>query len=108
MITLYLIDHGLLSKPSLYWSDFLEQNRGAYYYALTSVRVSNDLAHWVKFFLTAIVETMERLNTLSFMNHASAALVVEQSIHCYNHKRLHSTIEYLTPSQKRMELLNAA
>ncbi|VAW74757.1 Mobile element protein [hydrothermal vent metagenome] len=50
----------------------------------------------------------ERLNGLSFMNHAYASSVVDQYIYFYNHKRLHSTIEYLTPSQKRMELLNAA
>ncbi|WP_215607175.1 Fic family protein [Leptothoe spongobia] len=38
-------------------SDFFERHRGAYYDALTVVRSSNDLMHWVKFFLTAVVET---------------------------------------------------
>lgn len=57
LITLYLVDKGLLHKPALYLSDFFERNRGAYYDALTVVRSSNDLLHWLRFFLTAVVET---------------------------------------------------
>lgn len=57
LITLYLVDKGLLHKPALYLSDFFERNRGAYYDALTVVRSSNDLVHWLRFFLTAVVET---------------------------------------------------
>ena len=59
LITLYLISRGLLQKPSLYLSDFLERNRGAYYDALTRVRASNDMVHWVVFFLDAVIETAE-------------------------------------------------
>lgn len=57
LITLYLVNKGLLRKPSLYLSDFFERNRGSYYDALTRVRASNDLSHWVRFFLSAVVET---------------------------------------------------
>jgi len=60
LITLYLVDKGLLHKPALYLSDFFERNRGAYYDALTVVRSSNDLLHWLRFFLTAVVETATR------------------------------------------------
>lgn len=60
LIILYLISRGLLNKPSLYLSDFLEQHRGSYYDALTRVRASNDLGHWLKFFLTAVIETAEK------------------------------------------------
>jgi Fic family protein len=59
LITLYLVSHGLLSKPSLYLSAHLEKHRGAYYDALTRVRDSNDIGHWVRFFLQAVVETAE-------------------------------------------------
>ncbi len=57
LIPLYLISHGVLAKPSLYLSDFFERNRASYYDALTRVRTSNDLIHWVRFFLQGITET---------------------------------------------------
>lgn len=57
LISLYLVSKGLLRKPSLYLSDFFERNRASYYDALTRVRTSNDMVHWVKFFLSAVIET---------------------------------------------------
>lgn len=57
LIALYLVDKGLLRKPSLYLSDFFERNRASYYDALTRVRLSNDMTHWIKFFLSAVIET---------------------------------------------------
>ena len=55
LIPLYLVSHGVLAKPSLYLSDFFERNRASYYDAL--MRVSNDLIHWVRFFLQGMAET---------------------------------------------------
>lgn len=60
LITLYLISHGLLAKPSLYLSDFFERHRASYYDALTRVRVSNDLGHWVRFFLQGVFDTANK------------------------------------------------
>lgn len=57
MIALYLVSKGLLRKPSLYLSDFFERNRASYYDALMRVRISNDISHWIKFFLSAVIET---------------------------------------------------
>jgi len=59
LITLYLVSHGLLAKPSLYLSAHLEKHRTAYYDALSRVREANDLGHWCRFFLRAVVETAE-------------------------------------------------
>lgn len=60
LITLYFISKGLLMKPSLYVSDYLEKHKGSYYDALTTVRSSNNLIHWIKFFLVAVKETAEK------------------------------------------------
>lgn len=60
LITLYFVSKGLLSKPCLYLSAYLEKNKGAYYDALTTVRSSHDMVHWIKFFLVAIRETAEK------------------------------------------------
>lgn len=59
MITLYLVEKGIIQKPVLYLSDFFEKNRSAYYDNLTRVRTKSDLLTWVKFFLIGIIETCE-------------------------------------------------
>lgn len=59
LITLYLVSHGLLSKPSLYLSAHLEKYRTSYYDALSRVRESHDLGQWCRFFLQAVIETAE-------------------------------------------------
>jgi len=59
LITFYLVSNKLLRKPSLYLSAFFEKNRSSYYDALSRVRESNDLIHWIKFFLSAVIVTAE-------------------------------------------------
>jgi Fic family protein len=57
MITLYLVEKGILKKPILYLSDFFEKNRIIYYDNLTRVREKDDLTQWFKFFLVGVIET---------------------------------------------------
>jgi Fic family protein len=57
LITLQLVSLGIIEKPTLYISDFFEKNRVAYYDALSRVRASNDLEHWIRFFFTGIATT---------------------------------------------------
>lgn len=57
LITLYLVSNGLLSKPTLYLSDFFEKNRQLYYDNLSNVHLKNQLEQWIKFFLIAVIET---------------------------------------------------
>lgn len=60
LIMLQMIHYGLLDKPILYISDFFERNRPEYYDALMAVRTSNDMDHWLRFFLTGVIETAEK------------------------------------------------
>ena len=60
LITLHLIELGILHKPTLYLSDYFERNKGKYYDALTFVREHNDLDQWLSFFLTAVIETARK------------------------------------------------
>ncbi len=57
IITLYLVSKGLLSKPTLYLSDFFERNKSLYYDNLMVVRTQNNLTQWLKFFLVGVIET---------------------------------------------------
>lgn len=57
LITLHLVSLGILRKPTLYISDFFEKYRDNYYDGLSRVRQTGDLEHWIRFFLTAVVET---------------------------------------------------
>lgn len=57
IIPFYLLNKGVISKPCFYISDYLERNRELYYAALESPRKNNDLTHWIKFFLTAAIDT---------------------------------------------------
>ena len=57
LITLYLVSKNVLIKPSLYLSDFFEKNKAYYYDNLMTVRITNNLTQWIKFFLVGVIET---------------------------------------------------
>lgn len=47
----------MLNKSCLYIFDYIERNKDEYYDCLTRVRTQNDMIGWIKFFLTAVIET---------------------------------------------------
>lgn len=51
------MSRGILRKPILYLSDFLERNRTHYYDNLMRTREKNDINQWLKFFLVGMIET---------------------------------------------------
>lgn len=66
LITLYLVSKGLLKRPVLYMSDYLERHRNSYYSSITKVRTENDITQWFCFFLQGIIETAEKgVNTFN-------------------------------------------
>lgn len=60
LITLYLVSKGILKRPILYLSDYLESHRRTYYDKMMNVRFGNDVSSWVKFFLEGIIATAEK------------------------------------------------
>ncbi len=60
LITLNLVSSGLLSKPSLYLSEYIEKNRRLYYDNLDLVRRQNNMSQWIKFFLAGVIETSKK------------------------------------------------
>ena len=72
LITLYLVNKGILKRPILYLSDFFEQHRSLYYDNLMRVRTHNDINQWFKFFLTGIIETSKKgVETFNSIMHLS-------------------------------------
>ncbi|WP_018338027.1 MULTISPECIES: Fic family protein [Butyricimonas] len=59
MITLYLVSKGILKRPILYLSDYLEKHRNSYYTNLMRARTENDITSWFRFFLTGVIETAD-------------------------------------------------
>lgn len=59
LITLYLVDKGILKRPVLYLSDYLEKRRNSYYSLMMKVREESKINDWLKFFLSGVIETAE-------------------------------------------------
>jgi len=60
LIAFYFVSKDILVKPSLYLSAFFEKHKTSYYDALSRVREHNDLIHWIKFFLKAVIDTSQK------------------------------------------------
>jgi Fic family protein len=78
LMTLLLVEGGLLHEPILYLSLYLKQNRQTYYNLLQEVRMHGAWEAWIEFFLTGVlhaskqaVETAAAVNAL-FAKHVQA------------------------------------
>jgi Fic family protein len=60
LITLFLVDKKILTKPLLYLSAYFEKNKSLYYDNLTFVRTKSDMKQWLKYFLVGVIETAEK------------------------------------------------
>lgn len=59
LITLFLCQREILTRPVLYISYFLKQNRIEYYDRLMEVRKKGNYEQWIRFFIEALYQTSE-------------------------------------------------
>ena len=59
LITLFLMEKGVLNVPALYISYFLKKNRSEYYDRLMFVREEGNYEQWITFFLNAVRDSAE-------------------------------------------------
>jgi len=68
LVTLLLVERGVLAQPLLYMSLYLKQNRDEYYRLLQAVRYEGAWEEWISFFLVGAANT------------AGAAVILAKSI----------------------------
>ena len=77
LITLFLMEKGILSHPALYISYFLKMNRIEYYDRMTQVRKTGDYEQWVMFFLQAFSDSagdaIQTIDALTALHNQSVA-----------------------------------
>ena len=77
LITLFLMEKGILSRPALYISYFLKRNRIEYYDRMTQVRKTGDYEQWVMFFLQALSDSagdaIQTIDALTALHNQSVA-----------------------------------
>ena len=77
LITLFLMEKGILSHPALYISYFLKMNRIEYFDRMTQVRKTGDYEQWVMFFLQALSDSagdaIQTIDALTALHNQSVA-----------------------------------
>lgn len=69
LITLLLIEEGILREPMLYLSYFFKSNKQQYFDLLQEVRTKGHWKEWIKFFMTGVIETSAAaINTARSLN----------------------------------------
>ncbi|MCK9443466.1 MAG: Fic family protein [Tissierellaceae bacterium] len=97
LITLFLIEKGLLKSPVLYISYFLKRNRIEYYDRLSEVRNKGNYEQWIKFFLQAVLESAEdaiaTIDRLTALHNKNSAIINGMGRAAKNTLRLLNYIE---------------
>ena len=74
LITFWLCQQGILTKPLLYLSYYFKKNRSDYYNLLMKVRKEGAWEDWIKFFLAGIAEVSDEA-----VNSARAILTIKEN-----------------------------
>lgn len=88
LITLFLMDKGILSTPALYISYYLKMNRVEYYDRMTEVRRTGNYEQWITFFLQAFADSAA--DAISTIDKLTAL-----------HEKSISSLETISPRQRK-------
>lgn len=88
LITLLLMEKGILSTPALYISCYLKMNRVEYYDRMTEVRRTGNYEQWITFFLQAFADSAT--DAISTIDKLTAL-----------HEKSISSLETITPRQRK-------
>lgn len=108
IIPLYLLNKGIITTPCFYISNYIEENKNAYYNFLSRVRTNNDMISWIKFFLEATIETAKTAR-VKFQNILQFTKEVDQilptlSVKYENAKKVIDFL-YIQPKASRIEII---
>jgi Fic family protein len=84
LITLLLVQRGILRRPLLYLSIYLKRHQSEYYDRLMAIRTAGDWEGWLRFFLDGVRETAEEAVQLArqivALNNAHRVLVRQRRL----------------------------
>lgn len=99
LITLFLMQKGILTTPALYISYFLKSNRTEYYDRMSEVRNSGNYEQWVAFFIRAILESatdaLETIDLLISLHEKNTAAINALGLTARTKNTLFGVFEYL-------------
>lgn len=111
LITFWLCQQDILSRPLLYLSYYFKRNRTEYYDRLMAVRHQGKWEDWIKFFLKGIIEisneSSESAHSIDSLREELAARVDSLDAHtAVNARRLLDQL-FITPQVTRVSVASA-
>ncbi|MBE6824370.1 MAG: Fic family protein [Ruminococcaceae bacterium] len=109
LITFWLCQQEILTKPLLYLSYYFKQNRSEYYDRLMDVRKKGNWEDWIKFFLRGVAEvsdesTESAREILQLQKDCSDILIGKDGNNSYYQKLLNYLFEY--PFVRRNDVMD--
>ena len=97
LITLFLMEHKVLTTPALYISYYLKKNRVEYYDRMTEVRNKGNYEQWILFFLTALLESsqdaIDTIDKMTELHNKNVRVISEMGRAKVNTRRLFDYLE---------------
>ncbi len=111
LITLWLCQQGILSRPLLYLSYYFKRNRDRYYDWLMRVRMEGEWEGWVKFFLQGIIEisneSLDSAKQIDRLRENAIDRVSEASLRSHANERELLDQLFVTPQVTRTSVMES-